>query len=297
MAIRSNFLFKLLQDAPPTHVFELSEAGIAMVQLSASSSQTAWQDLDPGVLSVSPVRDNIQNADLLLERIRMLTPENGGRKRRLALVLPDYCARVAVLDFDTLPSGREEQEQLIRFRMKKSVPFDMDSAVVSYYAQPAKDAKAKIEVVVAVVAMEILARYEAPFRQLFFQPGYVVTSALAALNLVTPEGVTLVAKLSGRTLTVVVLDESTVKLVRCMEMEEGAAEEIESVLHPTFAYIEDELHAKPSRMLTCGFANDYQDLTNHWQTHWGVEVEALQSRFGAAGQHDAGLLGYWAGVE
>jgi type IV pilus assembly protein PilM len=295
MAIRSNFLFKLLQDAPPTHVFELSEAGIAMVTLNASPEQTAWQELDPGVLSVSPVRDNIQNADLLLERIRMLAPEDGSRKRRMALVLPDYCARVAVLDFDTLPAGREEQEQLIRFRMKKSVPFDMDSAIVSYYAQPPRGAK--VEVVVAVVAMEILARYEAPFRQLSFQPGYVVISALAALNLVNPGGVSLLAKLSGRTLTVVVLDESTVKLVRCMEMEEGAEEEIESVLHPTFAYIEDELHAKPNRMLTCGFGNGYQDLTGHWQSHWGVEVEPLRSRFGAAGQHDAGLLGYWAGVE
>ena len=290
----ANFLFKLLQDPPPTHVFELSEAGIAMATLNGAS-QVVWQPLDQGLVSVSPVRDNVLNSDLVLERIRLLVPEENPRKRRMALILPDYCARVAVLDFDSFPSKGEEQEQLIRFRMKKSVPFDMDSAIVSYCAQPKKGPK--IEVVVAVIAMEILARYEAPFRQLLFQPGSVTTSGLAALNMVSADGVTLVAKLSGQTLTVLVLDGSTLKLVRCIQMEEGGEDEIESFLHPTFAYIEDELHSKPSRLLTCGFGTGYQELTGHWETAWGVSVEPLRSRFGAPGPHDAGLLGYWEGVE
>ena len=52
---------------------------------------------------------------------------------------------------------------------------------------------------------------------------------------------------------------ATLKLVRCMEMEEGGEEEIESVLHPTFAYIEDELNREPSRLLTCGFGTDIRN--------------------------------------
>jgi len=94
-----------------------------------------------------------------------------------------------------------------------------------------------------------------------------------------------------------VLDGSIVKLVRCMEMEAGSEEEIEAILHPTFAYIEDELHAKPSRLLTCGFGGAYQELTGHWEANWGVDVEPLRSRFGTPGSNDAGLLGYWEGVE
>jgi len=61
--------------------------------------------------------------------------------------------------------------------------------------------------------------------------------------------------------------------------------------------IEDELHSKASRLLTCGFGGAYQELTGHWQANWGVEVEPLRSRFGSPGQNDAGLLGYWEGVE
>ena len=57
---------------------------------------------------------------------------------------------------------------------------------------------------------DAFARYEAPFRAAGFHPGYVTTSALAALNLVPDSGVTVFAKLSGHTLTVVVLDRALV---------------------------------------------------------------------------------------
>ena len=53
------------------------------------------------------------------------------------MILPDYAARVSVLDFDSFPSTPEEQLSLVRFRVKKTIPFDIDSAAVSYYVQPA----------------------------------------------------------------------------------------------------------------------------------------------------------------
>src|SRR5437763_5518848 len=148
-------LAQLLKDPPPSYVFELSEAGIAFAKIGAPM-QINFQPFEPGVLSVSPVHDNIQKPELLSEQIKALVPANGNRKRRAALILPDYSSRVAMLDFDAFPSAHEEQRALVRFRMKKSVPFDVDTAMVSYYAQPrggtdpkAKRASEKIEVVVA----------------------------------------------------------------------------------------------------------------------------------------------------
>ena len=42
------------------------------------------------------------------------------RKRRdVALILPDYCTRIAVLDFDNFPSDPKEQVSLVRFRLKE----------------------------------------------------------------------------------------------------------------------------------------------------------------------------------
>ena len=75
-------------------------------------------------------------------------------------------------------------------------------------------------------------------------------------------------------------------------MEVSSREEIESVLHPTFVYVEDELDTKPTRLLLCGFGADSQDLAREWEAQWSVAVEPVRSRLGTPSQNDAGLMGY-----
>lgn len=276
----------LVKDPPPSHLFELSEAGIAFAQ----GTDTGFLPFDPGTLVVSPVEDNLLRTDAVVSAIARLAPVNGSRKRRpAAIILPDYAARVSVLDFDSFPSAPEEQLSLVRFRVKKTIPFDIDSAAVSYFVQPVANKK-KIEVLAVTVAMEVMARYEALFRSEGFHPGVVTTSALAALNLYRGDGNAVVVKLSGRALTVAVIAGATVKLFRCVLLDEATEEEILGVLHPTFAYVEDELNAPVSKLILCG-------LPPEAVASFRCEVEPLRSRFGAPGPFNAGLLGYLELVE
>ena len=286
----------IVDDPPPTSVFELSPGGIAWARLGRSV-ETGFRPLSADVLSVSPVRDNVQRPEQLLEAVRELAPANGNRKRfrRAALILPDYCARVAVLDFDSFPSDRAEQLSLVRFRMKKTVPFDVESAMVSYHAQPA--AGKKLEVVVAVVALELVARYEAPFRATQFQPGFVTTSMLATLDLLPAPGLAVAAKLSEKVLTVAVTDSRRLKLLRCVELGEVTAEEVMTVLFPTFAYAEDEMAVLPSRLLLCGFGDLAEPVRAECLAAFGVEAEPLGSRHGSPNASNAGLLGYLEGAQ
>ncbi len=288
----------LLQDPPPTHAFELSEEGLAFAPVS-EPALAKFSRFEPGVLLVSPMHDNIQQPQVLLDHIQGLAPANGHRKRRAAVILPDYCARVAVLDFDTFPSDLEEQQALVRFRLKKSVPFDVDTAVVSYVMQPRQaneKTAAKIEVLAAVIASDIVVQYEAPFRAAGFHPGLVTTSSIAALNLLAPDGISLLVKLSGRVLSVLVLQENAVNLARCIEMEGGRREDIESVLHPTIAYVEDELKGRPKQIWLAGFGPELEQLAPRWATEWGVAVQEIRSRFGAPARNNIGLLGYLESV-
>jgi type IV pilus assembly protein PilM len=292
-------LAQLLQDPPPAHVFELSEAGIAYAKIAKTGGapDVQMQRFEPGVITVSPVHDNVQRPDHLFSYIEGLAPANGNKKRRAALILPDYAARVAVLDFDSFPTNHEEQRALVRFRMKKSVPFDVDNAMVSYFPQARAVAKgSKYEVVVAVMANEIVGRYEEPFRTAGFHPGLVTTSSLSVLNLIEPDGVTLIVKLNGSNLTAIVLDGSIVKLVRCVEISEQSLEEVESVVLPTLAYIEDELASAPKRILLCGLGALGEQVSRAWANDWNVKIEAIASRFGTPGPVNAGLLGYLESV-
>src|SRR5277367_987393 len=92
----------LFKDPPPTHVFELSERGLAFAEV-AEPDEAGFSPFEGGVLQVSPIHDNIHQAAVVEDRIRAAVPGNGRSKRRAALILPDYSARVAVLDFDAFP--------------------------------------------------------------------------------------------------------------------------------------------------------------------------------------------------
>ena len=288
-------LSSMFKDPPPAYAFEVSEAGVACAPC-ARAGEVRFHEFEPGIISVSPSRDNVQRPEILAAHVSALFPAGGAKKRRsAALVLPDHSARVQVLDFDSFPSHADDQRALIRFRVKKSVPFDVDSAAVSYHVQPGGE-KGKIDVVAAVMSLEIVARYEAAFRGAGYQPGMVTTSSLAALNLVPSDGLAVLAKLSGQVLSVLVSTGSRLKLVRTVELDDVASDDIMAVLYPTLAYVEDEMSSKPDRLLLCGFGS----LTHLWQAEWqkelGVPVDAVQSKFGAPGPYNAGLLGYLEGA-
>lgn len=275
-------LKNLVKDPPPAYLFELSEAGIAF----AHHGQTGFQALEPETIVPSPVGDNLKRLDLVAAAIDKIAPPNGARKgkrRGAALILPDYAARVTVLDFDSLPSTEEEQLPLVRFRVKKTIPFDIDSAALSYYVQP-QHGKSKIEVIAVTVGLEIVARYEALFSNAGFHPGLVTTSSLAALNLYRGDGVAVIAKLAGKVLTVMALVGTNLKLLRCVELDQADDDEIRGVLQPTLAYVEDELGAPAKRVLLCGFDHVPEGLP--------CQSEPLRGRLGAPTAYNAGLMGY-----
>jgi type IV pilus assembly protein PilM len=280
-------LASLFQDPPPAYAIELSEAGIAIADV-AKAPQTEFRPLTPGTISVSPLRDNILMPDELAAAVRAVVPANGKRKD-MALILPDYCARVAVLDFDNFPTDAKEQLSLVRFRLKKSVPFDVESAAVGYWAQSAGNGK--LDVIAAVAPLEIIARYEAPFRAAGMNPGFVTTSALAMLSLVEGRQVTVIAKLSGKILTLMVLNGGVLKLIRCIEFGDLTGD-----LYPTFAYVEDQLGAQAQVLLLCGFGAETEERQRQFQKELGIPVEAVRSAAGIPGEANAGLIGYLQGT-
>jgi len=75
-----------------------------------------------------------------------------GRSHDVIAVVPDAAVRVVLLEFDTLPSDSEEAAGVVRFRMKKSLPFDVDKARVSYHAHKTGDG---VRVVAAVALASV----------------------------------------------------------------------------------------------------------------------------------------------
>ena len=286
MAGRS-LLKTLLNDPPPRFVFEVSEAGLAIAHIADGTPKILFQPLEEGTVVPSPVKDNVLNMDQVTAQVQAVAPRREKKRLRAAVIVPDFSVRVTVLDFDAFPADAQEQMSLVRFRIKKSLPFDVDSASLSYYAQPDGNGR-RVDVVVAVSPMEILARYETPFRAAGFHTGLLTTSALCAIQMVPRDAVALLAKLSGQVLTLAVLDHGRLKLLRSIELSGGGISEVASHFYPTFAYMEDQLGAKPQQIMTCGFARLNDDLAHEVQE----SCVPVRSRFGMPDQFNAGLLGY-----
>jgi type IV pilus assembly protein PilM len=139
------------------------------------------------------------------------------KTRDVTLVVPDGAVRVLLLDFDTLPGKPVEALPLVRFRLKKLLPFDADDAAVSY--QVMATAKDALQVLAVAMPREVLADYEGMVREAGFEPGAVLPSTLAALaGLAEGEHPTLVVNAGREGVTTAIVKAGVLLLHRTVDL-------------------------------------------------------------------------------
>jgi type IV pilus assembly protein PilM len=291
---------RVIKDPPPEFAFEISSEGLAWAE-TARPSETHLHQFSDGVLNVNPVKPNFSDSSALAQALRECLPPPARPTNRLAiLVLPDYCSRTTVLDFDSFPPAVEEQVALARFRVKRTVPFDIEDAVIACYPQPRKNGSKGLDVVTVAIGREIASQYTVPFHNAGIQCGLITLSGLAALSLddASPEAPAqwIQVKLAGRVLTVCLVDRGALRMFRSVELDHATVGEMVEILAPTLAYAEDELGERPSRLRLCGFGS-HDEAGDRLGAELNLAVERVISPLGTLGACNAGLLGLLATTE
>src|ERR1035437_6419274 len=98
-------------------------------------AMAAARELAPGALVPDLMEANLRDGAAIRQAIESALGSVGERSRDVIAILPDTSVRVVLLDFETLPSKRDEAEAVVRFRLKKSLLFDLNEPRVSYPAQ------------------------------------------------------------------------------------------------------------------------------------------------------------------
>lgn len=285
-----------VKEPPPEYLFEVSESALAWAQ-PRDAGNVRLHEFAAKALAVSPAAANFTRYDLFQAALPKVG--NGGSRARAGLIIPDYAARLAVLDFEEFPSDEVQRLSLVKFRLRKSVPFPIDDARVSCFLQANDVSEKRIEVLAAAISRAVLDEYEGLLRGAGFQVGLVMPSSFAVLPLFSdsPGVLTLFAKLSGSILSVMLLVDRRVRVVRCIDLTSEEAEPsegsslISTILQQTVAYAEDELHQPVQRMLLCGFGRDTDELGSSFQKEFGFAWAPLASRGGPASRESAGLMG------
>lgn len=239
---------------PPAAV-ELSPEGVLAAALPAkrrgiaSGPVYAFASLPEGALAPSVDAPNFHAPEAIASALRSALDQVAPRTHAVTLILPDPLVRVFVLDFDAFPSKPVEAVSVVRFRLRKMVPFEVEQAGVSY--QVLSQTESECKVLAAIVPGPILSEYEGAIRDAGYEPGAVLSSSLAALEAAgTMEGV-LAANVSAGSITTSVTSGHNLLLYRTLDLPPepwSRAAEIERSIAVAAAYFEDKLGAPPQKL-------------------------------------------------
>ncbi len=192
-----------------------------------------------------------------------------GRGADLTVILPDAAVRVLLLDFDALPTKLTEALPIVRFRLKKLVPFEVDDAMVSFQVMSSN--RNNVRVLAVAIPRDILREYETAVREAGFDPGAVLPSTLAALAGLTAAEPSLVVNASHAGITTAITQDGVLLLHRSVDLQpqptgvdvtipaqlqqlsaEELTNEIAQAVSVAIAYFEDTLSRPPSTILSAG---------------------------------------------
>jgi len=244
-----------------------SDAG-RMVEVCAA------RELAPGTLVPDLTESNFRDGAAVRQAIENALGGIAGRGRDVVAALPDTAVRVVLVDFETLPAKAEEAEAVVRFRLKKSLPFNVEEARISYHAQTTANG---VRVVAAVVLNSVLQEYESAFRDVGYSPGVVMPSMLAALGAADAERPTLVIKVDARTTSVAILDQEQMLLFRTLENLRGvtiSGEQLAEEVYPSVVFFQDTYNLNIERIYVAGLP-DFASAAAALKAQTGAQVEEL----------------------
>jgi type IV pilus assembly protein PilM len=193
---------------------------------TALLTDVARADLAEGAVAPGLKVGNIVDKTAVTAAVRRVLDAVAGtgreRSRDVTMVVPDSAVRVLFVDFDQLPSKAAEALPVVRFRLKKLLPFDADEAMVSY--QVMSNEKNAVKLLAVAMPKAVLEEYEAVVLAAGYLPGAVLPSTLAALaGLDEVAAPVLVVNAGTAAVTTAIVQGEALLLHRSFDMSVGGA--------------------------------------------------------------------------
>jgi len=287
-----SILASWLASPPLEAALEISPAAVSVAVLGGRSSNPvvqgyAVEPLPPGAVTPSLTSTNIADPDAVARALDSACQSLGLKPKRVALVIPDVAAKVSLVRFDQTPTRRDDLDQLIRWQVKKSTPFPVDDACLTYTAGAHQAVGG--EFVVVVARRETIREYEGVCERIGIEAGLVDISTFAVINLFLSSnlgtaGDWLIVHMRPEYTSIAILRRDDVLFFR--NRVEGDAEAMEDVVHQTAMYYQDRLEGRGfSRILLGGIGRLQGEVDlarRNLEARMGTVVEPIDPTRGAA---------------
>jgi len=247
----------------------------------------AVEPMPSGAVVPSLTTANMPDREVVVRALRAACESVGVRPRRVALVVPDLVGKVSLVRFDQTPTRRDDLDQLIRWQMKKSTPFPIEDACVTY--SPGARGTGGNEFVVVAARREIIREYEGVCEDAGIEAGLVDLATFGVVNLFLSSGTAengdwLVVHMRPEYTSIVILRRE--ELIFFRNRAEGDEEALQDVVHQTAMYYQDRLDGRGfARILLGGLGKTpgaVDMARRNLEEHMGAVVESIDPTRGAA---------------
>jgi type IV pilus assembly protein PilM len=235
--------------------------------------------LPPGALVGSLGDRNLVELSTVRDITKDALRSAGMRGHEISVVIPDESSRITFVTVESLSGKAEDRDAFIRWKLKKSVPFDVDTAQMAYQVLgPHEGPEGKgFDVMVALSPRSIVQEYEELFERLDIHAGYVLPSGIAVMNLHprTPPGArdedTLFVKISPDSIATTIFQNDRPRFYRRV-----TDMPLYDAVYPTMMYYQDKLGGRTlSSAMLCTYdrtpSRDMEDLEHRL----GVSVRSI----------------------
>jgi Tfp pilus assembly PilM family ATPase len=241
-----SLLAKWLASPPPDAAVEIASDHVSAAALSSRGGGLvvhahASEPLPAGAVVPSLTAHNIPDQNIVAGALRTALARLGTRPARVALVIPDLATKVSLVKFEQLPGKRDDLDQLVRWQVRKSAPFPIEEACVSYTAG-ARDAGGG-EFIVVMARQSIIEEYENVCSSAGVYAGLVDLSTFSVANLflgpAAPSGDWLVVYVRPQYTSIAIFRGQDLIFFR--NRPEGEEEPLADLVHQTTMYYQDRL--------------------------------------------------------
>ncbi len=235
--------------------------------------------LSPQSVVGSLLDRNIQNIEEVRRAVGAALNESRFEGSEIGVVIPDDSTRITFLSAENLPRDTEEQKTFVRWRLRKTVPFDVDSAQVAlrvlgpHYGNGLAARAGAVDLLVALSPREIIEEFETVLGEMDLHAGFVVPSTLAALNLYSPPpDDALFVKVAPNCITTTVFQGQQIKFHRRV-----SETSLYDAIYPTILYYQDKLGGSAvGRLTICEYDSAIQTSLMDLQQKLEIPIERLQ---------------------
>ena len=179
---------KLFGSPRPLWACEFTARHVVIAGVDSSRKKVAGKIVAPlpsGAIVGSLAEKNIVDVAAVRDLTKDALRQVGHRGFEISVVIPDESSRITFVTVESLAGKTEDRDAFIRWKLKKSVPFDVDTAQMAYQVlgpHEGPDGKG-FDVMVALSPRAIVQEYEELLERLDLHAGYIIPSGVAVMNL------------------------------------------------------------------------------------------------------------------